>query len=146
MYISKCVTLYILFIIYFVLFEGTPMVTFLVGKKIFEHLVLFLSLSDIVSSRYCTKYANDKQFIYYQCDYHKKAASSGHLSAGDEGAIVVPASAEVVESVSVWVVVVGPVGGVGIGKMSIDQRDHRLGCLGLLGITLLHGLLLSLDS
>merc|ERR1712165_16686 len=36
---------------------------------------------------------------YYQCDYHKKAASSGHLSAGDEGAIVVPASAEVVESV-----------------------------------------------
>merc|ERR1719493_635341 len=162
-----------------------------------------------------------------------------HLSAGDEGAKVVPASAEVVESVSVWVVVVGPVGGVvavpsvvevsvppglrislgfgltllnldllssgswgnnasvgagdsgsqvvlaasgggvdqgdvvghggggvgdvgdlgdgvgvgvgqgvgvGIGPSSIDQRDHGLGCLGLLGITLLHGLLLSLDS
>merc|ERR1719493_300603 len=160
-----------------------------------------------------------------------------HLSAGDEGAMVVPASAEVVESVSVWVVVVGPVGGVvavpsvvevsvppslrislgltllnldflssgswgnnaskgagdsdshvvlaaggggvdqgdvvghggggvgdvgdlgdgvgvgvgqgvgvGIGPSSIDQRDHGLGCLGLLGITLLHGLLLSLDS
>merc|ERR1711994_949235 len=49
---------------------------------------------------------------YYQWHYHKNAASSGHLSAGDEGAIVVPASAEVVESVSVWVVVVGPVGGV----------------------------------
>merc|ERR1712027_233835 len=36
--------------------------------------------------------------------------------------------------------------GVGIGPSSIDQRDHGLGCLGLLGITLLHGLLLSLDS
>jgi len=39
------------------------MVTFFVGNKIFEHLVLFVSLSDIISSRYCTKYANDKQFI-----------------------------------------------------------------------------------
>jgi len=35
----------------------------LLAKKIFEHLVLFVSLSDIISSRYCTKYANDKQFI-----------------------------------------------------------------------------------
>merc|ERR1712027_180137 len=36
--------------------------------------------------------------------------------------------------------------GVGIGPSSIDQRDHGLGCLRLIGITLLHGLLLSLDS
>jgi len=46
-----------------VLIVGTPMVTFLVGKKIFVHLVLIVSLSDIISSRYRTKYANDKQFI-----------------------------------------------------------------------------------
>ena len=87
------------------------MVTFLVGKKIFEHLVLIVSLSDIISSRYCTKYANDKQFII-SVIITKKLRHPRHLSAGDEGAMVVPASAEVVESVSVWVVVVGPVGGV----------------------------------